>query len=79
MEQQRSHQTKFISFAVGGPKHYTGRSMARAHQGMNLQPVHFDAICRHLSDSLKEFDVKPAEVDKVLEKIGTLRDDILYK
>lgn len=40
MEKQRGHQTKFISFALGGPKQYSGQSMAKAHQGMDLQPAH---------------------------------------
>ena len=44
MEKQRSHQAKFISFALGGPKQYSGKSMTKAHEGMNLQPVHFEAI-----------------------------------
>lgn len=38
MEKQRNHQTKFISFALGGSNQYTGKSMGNAHQGMNLQP-----------------------------------------
>ena len=45
MEKQRSHQSKFISFALGGPKQYTGKSMAKAHEGMNLQPEHFQCYC----------------------------------
>ncbi|MFZ5815850.1 MAG: group I truncated hemoglobin, partial [Bacillota bacterium] len=47
MEAQRRHQTAFISFALGGPA-YTGRSMERAHAGLNLQPAHFNAVAGHL-------------------------------
>lgn len=79
MEKQRKHQTKFISFALGGPNQYTGTSMAKAHKGMNLQPEHYDAIVRHLHDALAHFNVDEADINEALAKIGTLRDDILFK
>lgn len=79
MEKQRRHQTKFISFALGGPNQYTGASMAKAHKGMNLQPEHYDAIARHLGDALAHFGVQKDEIDQALTKVNTLRDDILYQ
>ncbi|MBT2715758.1 group 1 truncated hemoglobin [Peribacillus frigoritolerans] len=79
MEKQRSHQTKFISFALGGPKQYSGQSMAKAHQGLNLQPAHFNAIVKHLNDALAHFGVNEADIDTALTKVGSLKDDILYK
>ncbi|MGG0789452.1 group 1 truncated hemoglobin [Peribacillus simplex] len=79
MEKQRRHQTKFISFALGGPKQYSGQSMAKAHQGLNLQPVHFDAIVKHLNDALAHFGVNESDIDTALTKVASLRDDILYK
>jgi hemoglobin len=79
MEKQRRHQTKFISFALGGPNQYSGQSMAKAHQGMNLQPAHFDAIAKHLHDALAHFGVSEADIDTALTKVASLRDDIIYK
>jgi hemoglobin len=79
MEKQRSHQTKFISFALGGPKNYTGKSMAKAHEGMNLQPEHFDAIAKHLHEALAHYGVPEADIDTALTRVASLRDDILYK
>jgi hemoglobin len=79
MEKQRLHQTKFISFALGGPNQYTGKSMSKAHEGMNLQPKHFDAIVKHLSDALAHFGVSQADIDQVSAHVETLRDDVLYK
>ena len=79
MEEQRSHQSKFISFALGGPKQYTGKSMAKAHEGMNLQPEHFNAIAIHLHDALAHFGVEEADIDTALTKVASLKDDILYK
>ena len=79
MEKQKSHQSKFISFALGGPKQYTGKSMAKAHEGMNLQPEHFNAIATHLHDALAHFGVEEADIDTALTKVASLKDDILYK
>ncbi|URM33701.1 group 1 truncated hemoglobin [Cytobacillus firmus] len=79
MVKQKSHQAKFISYALGGPNQYSGNSMAKAHEGMNLQPEHFDAIARHLHDALAHFGVSERDIDEALTRVATLRDDIIYK
>ncbi|WP_066250604.1 group I truncated hemoglobin [Neobacillus drentensis] len=79
MEKQRLHQSKFISFALGGPNQYSGQSMAKAHQGMNLQPEHFNAIVKHLHDALAHFGVNETDIDTALTKVASLRDDILFQ
>lgn len=79
MEKQRRHQAAFISFAVGGPNQYSGQSMAKAHEGMNLQAEHFNAVAKHLHDALAHFNVEPQNIQAVLDHVAALRDDILYK
>ncbi|MDQ1909916.1 group 1 truncated hemoglobin [Paenibacillus sp. GD4] len=79
MEKQRRHQALFIGYALGSGHEFTGRSMAKAHEGMNLQPQHFDAIVGHLTATLKEFGVEEADIGQIVAKLGTLQDDILYK
>lgn len=79
MEKQRKHQTKFISYALGGPNQYSGQSMAKVHEGMNLQPAHFDAIVSHLRAALTHFGVKESDIEDALAKVESLREDILYK
>lgn len=79
MNKQIKHQAKFISFALGGPNQYTGTSMAKAHEGMNLQPEHFNAIANHLHDALAHFGLSESDIDQALTKVASLKDDILYK
>jgi hemoglobin len=79
MDKQRKHQTKFISFALGGPNQYSGLSMAKAHEGMNLQEEHFQAIVNHLHDSLAHFGISEMDIDTALTKVASLKDDILHK
>ncbi|GIP20606.1 group 1 truncated hemoglobin [Paenibacillus sp. J22TS3] len=79
MKKQRTHQTKFISYALGGPNQYTGGAMSKVHTGMNLQPVHFDAIVKHLREALLHFGISEADAGQALEKVEALRGDIIYK
>jgi hemoglobin len=79
MEKQIRHQAKFISFALGGPNQYSGKSMAKAHDGMNLQPEHFNAIVKHLHDALAHFGVNEPDIDTALTKVASLKDDIIYQ
>ncbi|WLR52534.1 group 1 truncated hemoglobin [Bacillus tianshenii] len=79
MEKQRQHQTKFISFALGGPNQYSGKSMEKAHEGMDIQPAQFDAIAKHLHDALAHYDVPENDIDEALTKVASLREDIIYK
>jgi len=78
MEQQRQHQTAFISYALGGAE-YTGRSMELAHAGLNLQPAHFAAIATHLGDALAAKGVPLEDINTILTKVATLQDAVLHK
>lgn len=79
MEQMRKHQTYFLSFALGGPNQYTGKSMEKAHRGINLQPEHFQSIVKHLQGTLEHFTVSQEDIAQVLGLIAPLRSSILYK
>lgn len=78
MERQRKHQTAFISYALGGPQ-YTGRSMEKAHEGMNLQEVHWDAVVELLAESLKEHGVSEEQIGTIAENLMPLKPHILGK
>ncbi len=79
MKKQLRHQTSFISYALGGPKEYTGRSMEKAHEGLNLQPEHFDAIAKHLGDAIAEYGASPEDISTVIDRVATLKEAVLYK
>ena len=79
MEKQWRHQTAFISYALGGPNQYSGRSMEEAHAGLNLQPEHLDAIVKHLTDAIMAHGASPEDLEAALGKIATLKEAVLYK
>jgi len=78
MEAQRRHQTAFISYALGGPQ-YTGRSMEKAHEGMNLQETHWNAVVELLAESLREKGVSDADIQTIAENLMPLKPHILGK
>ncbi len=78
MKKQRRHQTAFISYALGGPQ-YTGRSMEKAHAGLNLQPEHFEAIAKHLGEALAVHSVPQEDINTILERVVTLKEAVLYQ
>lgn len=79
MQKQRHHQAAFISYALGGLEDYTGRSMEKAHMGLNLQPEHFNAIVKHLDEALAAHGVSSEDVQTILDHIATLEESVLHK
>ncbi|QYY43644.1 group 1 truncated hemoglobin [Aneurinibacillus thermoaerophilus] len=77
MKKQRRHQTLFISFAAGGPNQYTGKSMRKAHKGMNIKHEHFMAIVNHLAAALKEFNVSEEDIQAIAEKLMLMEKEIV--
>jgi hemoglobin len=77
MEKQRRHQTLFISFALGGPNQYTGLSMKKVHEGMNIKHEHFMAIVNHLAASLKQFNVSDEDIQAIAQKLMPMEKEIV--
>ena len=79
MTKQRNHQTNFISFVLGGPKQYTGRSMQAAHSKLSLDDSHFDAIVELLGQTLLSNGVSHADLQTIAAKVEGVRNDVLNK
>ena len=74
-----SHQTNFISQALGGPKEYTGLDMKAAHQNMNISQVDFDAVAGHLIKTLEELNVESQDIKTIIGVIAPLSEHIVSK
>ncbi|MDQ2050371.1 group 1 truncated hemoglobin [Natronolimnohabitans sp. A-GB9] len=77
MQQQRAHQTQFISAVAGGPVDYSGEDMEAAHDDLGITTADFDVIVGHLEATLEEFDVPEDDREAVLEAVGSYEDDIV--
>jgi hemoglobin len=83
MARQKQHMGRFLAFACGGPKTYTGRDMRSAHQRlvttMGLNDSHFDAVVAHLVATLQELDVAPEVIGEAGMVVESVRDDVLNR
>jgi hemoglobin len=77
MNHLRRHQTAFISYALGGPNQYSGRSMRIAHEGLNISETQFGAVAGHLSGSLASFDLPVSLIDQVVAHVAQLKGEIV--
>ncbi|MCF2146005.1 group 1 truncated hemoglobin [Desmonostoc muscorum LEGE 12446] len=79
MVKQRNHQIAFFSQIFEGPKEYSGRAMDKTHTGMALQQSHFDAIAKHLSESMSVAGVSADDTKAALDRVSNLKGAILNK
>lgn len=80
MDRQAAKQKAFLTFAFGGPNHYTGKAMRQAHahlvaQGLNEE--HFTAVAGHLQATLEELKVPNPLIAQVMAIAASTHDDVL--
>ncbi|MEC4817926.1 MAG: group 1 truncated hemoglobin [Scytonema sp. PMC 1069.18] len=79
MAKQHAQQVAFFTQLFDGPKVYNGRAMEKTHTGMNLQPQHFDAIVKHLRDSLAACGASADDANAAVDRVSKLQGTILNK
>lgn len=70
-------QIAFMTMAFGGPSTYSGKDLRTAHARLGLADAHFDALERHMTETLKDLGVDEATTAEVLSVIEGTRDDVL--
>lgn len=77
MPRLRAHQGAFISAALGGPHHYTGRTMGVAHAGMGIAGGHFDRVVAHLVAAMEACGVPLDLISTIFDALAPLRSEIV--
>lgn len=80
MDKQIGKQKAFLTMAFGGPHHYSGLDMRRAHAHLvarGLNDSHFNAVAENLGNTLLEMGVAQNLVDQVLAIAESTRNDVL--
>lgn len=82
VDRLRLSQSAFVTYAFGGPNHYSGKSMRVAHtssvaKGMN--DLHFDLVAGHLQAAMQELNVPEELIAEALAIVETTRADVLGK
>jgi hemoglobin len=82
INQLRKSQVAFVTYAFGGPNHYTGRGLRSAHRASSEQGMaesHFERVANHLVEVMRELDVNEALISESLAIIDSVKNDILQK
>ncbi len=77
MERLMSHQTNFISLALGGPNKYAGRDLVEAHGKFNIGEHHFMEVVELLEEALEEAGVEDQDVATINAIVMSLKDQIV--
>ncbi|GAB4393710.1 MAG: group 1 truncated hemoglobin [Gammaproteobacteria bacterium] len=77
MDKQIAKQKAFLTYAFGGPNHYTGKDMREAHKQLHLKEEHFQAVANHLQTTLQELNVAPELIQEVMTIAASTHDDVL--
>ncbi|MFT7665487.1 MAG: hemoglobin [Planctomycetota bacterium] len=72
-----SHQTNFVSRALGGPEIYEGRDLSQAHAGRGITSAIFATVVQHLKDSLLDAGVSEEDTKVVTELVASLEGQIV--
>jgi hemoglobin len=62
---------------TGGGCTYTGRSMAVAHQGLNVTDAQFEIVLGYLAATLDQFHVPAQEKNELLTALAGMKGDIV--
>lgn len=77
MTSQAKKQKAFLAFAFGAPTNYTGKDMRKAHAGMALTEIHFNAVIEHLTDTLKQLNVDPDLIKEAIDIATSTKHHVL--
>lgn len=79
MDEQIKKQKAFLTFAFGGPNHYTGKNMKESHAKLvakGLNDSHVDVVIELLGGTLKELNVPNDLIAQVAAVAESVRKDV---
>ena len=71
------HQTKFISYLMGGPASYTDEQLRRTHANLGIDSESFDEMVSILCDTLASHGIEPGDVDVIRRELERRRSIII--
>ena len=73
----KRHQVALLSQVLGGPREYTGRELAHAHQGAGITPRAYRRVAHLLVGTLWEFQVPEDIIFEVSELLAQLAPTVV--
>ncbi|MFI7576957.1 group 1 truncated hemoglobin [Micromonospora sp. NPDC049497] len=74
---QRRHLALMLTVVLGGPNEYTGRSLAEAHQPLNIPLEHYVKVGEHLTATLTELGVPADIITDVQAVLAQVQDQVV--
>ncbi len=66
MKRQVDHQTKFLSYLMGGPVSYSDEHLASVHARLDITSEAFDEMALTLRETLEDFELDESDVADVM-------------
>jgi len=63
------HQTRFISFLMGGPATYTDEHIEHVHERLGITLAEFDEMIDLLTETLEDFEFASEDIAKVGQEL----------
>ncbi len=70
----------YLTAALGGPQRYTGKSLAKAHEGVRAGGVlagHMEAFLDYLRQAMDDFEIPEDVANSVVTVVASTREDVL--
>lgn len=69
MKVQIDHQTRFVSYLLGGPASYSDDHLERIHKRLKITDEAFEEMVMTMCEVLEDFDFDASDVDHVEQEL----------
>lgn len=73
------HQTKFISYVMGGPASFTDETLRQVHAHLDIDDAAFDEMISLFSDTLEDYDFEEEDIHAVISALENRRPIIVAR
>jgi len=63
------HQTRFVSFLMGGPASYTDEHIEHVHSRLGITLTEFDEMVELLTETLEDFELGSEDIAKIGQEL----------
>jgi hemoglobin len=73
------HLTEQTCDLIGGPCHYTGRTMQESHEGLGITDADMFILVEHVQQAMREAGLTFQQENLILRKLAALKSDVVYQ
>lgn len=73
------HQTRFVSYLMGGPASYTNDHLERVHSRLGITEDAFNEMALLFRETLEDFDFADEDIDTVMDEFTRRKNFIVAR